>query len=193
MSHSVADWSSAIMMQMPRGDIWSRDQTGPLYKYAAGYAPRLQRAEQSADQLLSEMRPETTQQLLAEWETYLGLPECSLADQEVDTRRNAVVEKYHRKGGLQSWAIEELAALLGFTIEVQEIFPHHCLRGCTYPLYEAKYRHVTRVIVKGIPNAFATCLDNCLTPLANSSATALICALEKLKLAGKYYEYVYED
>ena len=192
MSHSVADWTNAIMLQMPRGDIWSRDQTGPLYKYAAGYASRLQRVEQSADQLLDEMRPETTQQLLPEWEAYLGLPECSLTGQTVDTRRNAVVEKYHRKGGLQSWAIEELAALLGFTIEVQEIFPHHCLRGCTYPLYEAKYRHVMRVIVKGIPNAYATCLDDCLTPLTSQSATALICSLEKIKMAGKYYEYIYE-
>lgn len=193
MPHSKEQWTNAIMMQMPQGDIWSRDKTGALHAYVAGYAPRLQQAEDSADQLLSEMRPKSTQQLLVEWEAYLGLPECNLTNQTVEQRRNAVIEKYCRKGGLQAWSLEALAALLGFNIEVQEIFPHHCLRGCTYPLNEEKYRHVMRVIVKGIPNAYAVCLDDCLTPLTSNSALALTCVLEKFKMAGKYYEYIYED
>jgi uncharacterized protein YmfQ (DUF2313 family) len=193
MSHSVAQWSNAIMMQMPQGDIWSRDQSGPLYKYVAGYAPRLQRAERSADQLLLEMRPNSTQQLLEYWEEYLGLPECVLSDQTFETRRRAVIEKYYRKGGLQSWAIEELATTLGYTVEVNEIFPHHCLRGCTYPLYEERYRHVIQVIVKNISNNYASCLDDCLTPLVSESAALLNCTLNKFKLAGKYYEFIYEE
>lgn len=192
MTHTKADWTNAIMLQMPRGDIWPREQSSFLYKYVAGYAERLQRAERSANQLLLEMRPNSTTWLLDEWETYLGLPECTLAEQKFDARRKAVIEKNSRKGGLQTWAIEELAATLGYTIEVNEIFPHHCLRDCMYPLHPARYRHVLQIIVKGIDNSNATCLDDCMTTLISQSAALLDCTLQKFKLGGKYYEYIYE-
>ena len=193
MTHSVEQWTNAIMLQMPRGELWSREQTSPLYKYSSGYSPRLQRGEMSANQLLLEMRPETTQNMLEEWETYLDLPECTLSDQRFQNRRDAVIEKYHRKGGLSSWAIEELATTLGYTVEVNEIFPHHCLRSCTYPLYEARYRHVIRITVKNISSSHATALDDCLTSLVSESAALLSCTLEQFKLAGKYYEFIYEE
>ncbi|SKA75010.1 hypothetical protein SAMN02745132_04875, partial [Enterovibrio nigricans DSM 22720] len=77
--------------------------------------------------------------------------------------------------------------------EVEEIFPHHCLRGCTYPLYEEKYRHLLRIRVKGITQAYATCLDDCLTPLVSQTAAILECTLNQFKLGGKYYEFIYEE
>lgn len=178
---------------MPRGMLWQRDNSLNLYKYAAGYAPRLELAEISADGLMLEMRPESTFQLLDEWETYLGLPECDVGKQTIDARRDAVTEKYYRKGGLQAWNIEKLAADLGFDVDVQELFPHHCLRGCDYPLYEEKYRHILRIYVKGITQAYATCLDDCLTPLVSETAAVLECTLSKFKMAGKYYEFYYEE
>lgn len=193
MGHSVDQWANSIMATMPRGVIWSREPSKNLYKYAAGYAPRLEAVELSAEGLLLEMRPETTFQMLPEWETYLGLPECNVAGQTFESRRTAVIEKYHRKGGLQTWNIEKLAADLGFEVEVQELFPHHCLRGCDYPLYEEKYRHLLRIYVKGITQAYATCLDDCLTPLVSQTAAILECTLNKFKMGGKYYEYVYEE
>ncbi|ENM3953878.1 YmfQ family protein [Vibrio cholerae] len=193
MGHSVEQWSNSIMQQMPRGVIWQRETTLDLYKYAAGYAPRLEAAEISAEGLLFEMRPETTLQMLPEWEDYLALPECNAGKQAIESRRAAVVEKYHRKGGLQAWNIEKLASDLGFDVEVQELFPHHCLRGCDYPLYEEKYRHILRIHVKGITQAYATCLDDCLTPLVSQTAAILECTLNRFKMAGKYYEYIYEE
>lgn len=101
MGHSVAQWTNALLAQMPRGVLWQRATSLDLYKYAQGYAPRLERAEQSADILLLEMRPETTLQLLDDWEEYLGLPECAAEPvSNIEYRRYAVIEKYHRKGGL---------------------------------------------------------------------------------------------
>lgn len=49
MGHSVEQWSNSIMQLMPRGVIWQRETTLDLYKYAAGYAPRLDAAEVSAE------------------------------------------------------------------------------------------------------------------------------------------------
>lgn len=192
MAHSVAQWTNAIMAQMPRGVIWQRSTSLDLYKYAQGYAPRLERVEASADNLLLEMRPETTLQLLDEWEEYLGLPECVAEPvSNIEYRRYAVVEKYHRKGGLQAWNVQRLAEDLGFTVSVDEVFPHHCLRGCTYPLWPQQYRYILRVTVTGIPGAYMTCLDDVLTPLLIADARVLECTLNRYKLGGLYYEFYY--
>ncbi|MEZ9414138.1 YmfQ family protein [Vibrio sp. 10N.286.49.E1] len=193
MGHSVEQWTNALVAQLPKGAFWLREPGSQLHRYAAGYAPRLEAAEISADALRLEMRPETTQQLLDDYETYLGLPECQASNQTFESRRSSVIEKYYRKGGLQAWNIEKLGADLGFDIEVEEIFPHHCMRGCTYPLYEEKYRHVLTIRVKGITQAYATCLDDCLSPLISQTAAILECTLNKFQLGGKYYEFIYEE
>lgn len=193
MGHTVEQWANSIMSQMPRGVLWQRATSLDLYKYAQGYAPRLEQAEASAGSLLFEMRPETTYELLSDWEEYLGLPECSAQPSDnFEYRRWAVVEKYHRKGGLQAWNIQKLAEDLGFTVEVDETFPHHCLRGCNYPLWEQKYRYILRVTVYGIPNAYMTCLDDILTRLVTSDARVLECTLNRYKLGGLYYEFYYD-
>ena len=108
-----------LLSLLPRGRAWPRDPDAYLPKYVSGFAQRLADLELSADELLLEMRPETTVQLLEEWETYLGLPECDSTTQSFARRRAAVVEKYHRKGGLQTWQIELIAAALGFTEDVR--------------------------------------------------------------------------
>ncbi|MFM4848910.1 YmfQ family protein [Aeromonas rivipollensis] len=192
MAHSVEEWGDALLKQMPRGRAWPRDPDTDLPKYVRGFAQRLAALELSADQLLLEMRPETTVQLLPEWETYLGLPECNIAGQSFDMRRNAVVEKYHRKGGLQSWMIELIAAALGFTVKVSEQWPHHVLRNVNYPLYPASTRFILRVDVFGMPDDRFTVLDNVLTPLRGNAPLVLECVLNRLKLAGFYYDFNYE-
>lgn len=191
MAHSVEQWSDALLQQMPRGRAWPRDPEAYLPKYVSGFAQRLADLELSADELLLEMRPETTVQLLPEWETYLGLPECESTSQSFDRRRAAVVEKYHRKGGLQTWQIELIAAALGFTVTVTEQWPHHVLRDVNYPIYPASTRFVLRVDVYGIPEERFTVLDNVLTPLRGNAPLVLECVLNRLKLAGFYYDFNY--
>ena len=192
MAHAVEQWGDALLQQMPRGRAWPRDPDANLPKYVMGFAKRLAELELSADQLLLEMRPETTVNLLPEWEEYLGLPECGTTVQTFEMRRAAVVEKYHRKGGLQTWMIEQLAAALGFTVKVYEQWPHHVLRGVTYPIYPASTRFVLRVDVYDLPEERFTVLDNVLTPLRGNAPLVLECVLNRLKLAGFYYDFNYE-
>lgn len=192
MAHSVAQWGDALQQQMPRGRAWPRDPDANLPKYVLGFARRLAALELSADQLLLEMRPETTNLLLPEWEAYLELPECEATEQSFERRRAAVVEKYHRKGGLQTWMIEQIAAALGFTVKVYEQWPHHVLRDVNYPLYPASTRFVLRVDVLDMPEDRFTVLDNVLTPLRGNAPLVLECVLNRLKLAGFYYDFNYE-
>ncbi|MCE9848412.1 DUF2313 domain-containing protein [Aeromonas allosaccharophila] len=192
MAHPVEQWGDALLQQMPRGRAWPRDHDANLPKYVLGFAKRLQELELSADALLLEMRPETTVQLLPEWEVYLGLPECNITNQSFEQRRAAVVEKYHRKGGLQTWMIEQIAAALGFTVKVYEQWPHHVLRDVNFPIYPASARFILRVDVSGIPEDRFTVLDNVLTPLRGNAPLILECVLNRLKIAGFYYDFNYE-
>lgn len=192
MAHSVAQWGDVLIQQLPVGRAWPRDPETFLPKYALGFANRLAEVELSADQLFLEMRPETTVQLLPEWEIYLGLPECNVTAQTFEQRRAAVVEKYHRKGGLATWQIEFIAAALGYDVKVYEQWPHHVLRDVTYPIYPDSTRFVLRVDVIGTPEDLFTVLDDVLTPLRGQSSLILECVLNRLKLAGFYYDFNYE-
>ncbi|WP_316248868.1 putative phage tail protein [Aeromonas hydrophila] len=109
-----------------------------------------------------------------------------------ESRRNAVIEKYHRKGGLQTWQIEALALALGFTVEVREHFPHHVLRPVTYPIWPNRWRYTLEVVVFGLPDGRFRVTDNVMTPLKTQTALLLECTLSRYKLGGFTYEYVYE-
>lgn len=121
MAHSVTEWLTALQQVMPRGKAWPRDNDADLNRFLRALAARLTRIEYDASRLHVEMRPETTLQLLPEWEQYLALPECGIAATTTEARRRAVVEKYRRKGGLATWQIEAAAAALGFTIKVTAV------------------------------------------------------------------------
>jgi uncharacterized protein YmfQ (DUF2313 family) len=175
---------------MPRGKAWPRDNNGVLTQFLRALAKRLSQAEFDAERLLPEMRPESTFLLLDEWEEYLELPECEQASGTVDDRRRAVVEKYHRKGGLAPWQIEGCGrAWVHYPRECDS--PHHCLRSCMSPLYPARYRWILQIDVLDISGGRFTCIDNVMTPLLSERARELECVLTKYRLAGTSYEYSY--
>lgn len=192
MSNAVSAWTDVLQQLMPRGRAWSRESTSDLHKLVNSISARYERAENNSHTLLNEMRPEATQQLLPEWEEYLGLPECEATEQSFELRRSAVVEKDRRRGGLQTWQIEQLAAALGFTVKIYEKWPHSVLRGVDYPLYPASTQFVLQVDVYGIPEERFTVLDSVLTPLRGNAPLVLECVLNRLKLAGFYYDFNYE-
>ncbi|MCC2941175.1 putative phage tail protein [Citrobacter freundii] len=193
MAHSIDEWLGALWQVMPRGKAWSRDEDGDLNRFLRALARRLSQTEFDAENLLPEMRPEKTFMLLEEWEEYLELPECGQLSGTVEDRRRAVVEKYHRKGGLSPWQIEAVAAALGFTIRVTVILPHHCMRSCMHPLYSARYRWTLKIDVIGISGGRFTCIDNVMTPLLSERARELECVLTKYRLGGTAYEYFYSS
>ena len=193
MAHRVEDWQDVLQQLMPRGKAWPRDQTAALTSLLRGFSSRLQLAEANADLLVTEMRPEPTDLLLADWEDYLGLPDCNAIPDGFDRRRDAVVEKYHRKGGLATWQIEQAVKdALGFTIQVTEILPHHVMRDIMYPIYSHKYRYLLQVTVTDMPMIRFRSISNVLTPLISLQAQILECFLRRYRLAGHDYDFLYE-
>lgn len=188
MSNSVSAWTGVLQQLMPRGRAWSRESTSDLHKLVDSISPRYQRAENNAQELLNEMRPEATRQLLTEWEEYLGLPECLASNATFDARKAAVIEKNYRKGGLAVWQIQKLCEDLGFEVEALEAYPHHCQRSCVSKLYPHRFRYLVLIKVKKIPNGRFTVTDSILTRLMSDRAIVFECLLNSYRLAGTSYE-----
>lgn len=186
-------YTDVLMQLLPRGDAWPRSTTSDLYKLVRSLAYRYARANTNANKLFPEMRPASTQQLLAEWESYLGLPDCSAIAAGVVQRRTAAVEKFYRQGGLWSERIEAFLAVFGITATVTEKYPHHCLRSCVYPLNRPEYRHITVVTVSTFDNGQATCMDNVKARLKSDLSLLVECLLTQYKMAGRGYEILYKD
>ncbi|WP_325893034.1 putative phage tail protein [Grimontia sp. NTOU-MAR1] len=176
-AQSTDAWLDVLQQLMPQGIAWPRDLDANQTRLLRALATSLADIDALTDALQQETTPEQSRLLLGEYEQYLGLPECSEQPLSLMERQAIAVEKDLRKGRLQAWNIEQRAKDLGFRITVKEHFPHHCLRGCTYPLYEEKYRHLLRVIVHDIPEAEGNQLE---------------CTLTQFKLGGKYYEFIYK-
>lgn len=193
MSNSVSAWTDVLQQLMPRGRAWSRESTSDLHKLVGSLSPRYQRAENNSKKLLDEMLPEATQQLLPEWEEYLGLPECLARNATFEARKAALIEKYYRNGGLAVWQIQKLCEDLGFEVEVLEAYPHHCMRSCVSRLYPHRFRYLVLINVKKVPNGRFTVTDNVLTRLMSDRSIDFECLLNSYRLAGTSYEIEYLD
>lgn len=184
-------WLDVLTQLMPRGIAWINQTDSGQTKLLTPIAKAFAQTDALCDTMAAEILPSRTYLLLDEREKYLGLPECGNGAKTVPARRDAIVTKDKQQGGLATWQIEAFAADLGFDIKVEELWPHHCLRSCVAPLIPRRYRHILRVTVLNVPSAKMTCLDNVLTPLSSSDARVLECTLNKYKIGGKFYEFIY--
>ena len=100
MAHSVTEWLTALQQVMPRGKAWPRDNDADLNRFLRALAERLTRVEYDASRLHVEMRPETTLQLLPEWEQYLALPECRHHNGSPPPGRGGEIPPQRRAGNL---------------------------------------------------------------------------------------------
>lgn len=192
-AQNEAAWLDALSQLMPRGIAWNNQTDSSQTKLLTPIAKALAETDLECDKVAAEILPSNTYLLLDEREQYLGLPECEFQGQTLVERRNAIVTKDKQQGGLATWQIEEFASNLGYEIEVEELFPHNCLRSCAFPLIPQRYRHALKVKVLNVPNAKMTVLDNVLTSLSSNDARVLECTLNKYKMGGKYYEFIYPE
>lgn len=191
-AQSIDAWLDVLQQLMPQGEAWPRHIHANQTKLLRALAIHLSDLDAQSDAIQREMIPSLAHILLEEYERYLGLPECGEVQQTIQERRHAVEEKDKPQNAMAAWQIDATAANLGFDIKVYERFPHHCLRGCLTPLYPARYRHVLDIDVFTAPDSKFTCIDNILTPLTTGNRNPE-CALNRYKLAGKYYDYFYQE
>jgi uncharacterized protein YmfQ (DUF2313 family) len=104
--------------------------------------------------LILESSPQTTSEMLVEWEELAGLPDgCGGGNPAltITERQEAVIEKLTSRGNLSLERFKQMALWLGYDIEIVEYRPFTCGRSfCGGPdvLGDRKARFFWRVIIK---------------------------------------------
>ncbi len=106
---------------LPQGLAWSRDADLRMRELTRGLAEEFARVDARADDLLREVLPNTTVQMLEDWERTAGLPDtCVATAQTLQERRNALLSRLASMGGQSRAFFIELARYLGFEITITE-------------------------------------------------------------------------
>lgn len=125
--YSASDYLSAMQALMPRGRVWPRDagtvQAGVLAGLTNSYAVQNARA----NYLLVDAFPLSTNELLPEWESTLGLPALAAGPApSLLSRQTLVVARFVGAGGISIPCFANYAALLGYTVTIAGHAPFRC-------------------------------------------------------------------
>jgi uncharacterized protein YmfQ (DUF2313 family) len=125
MGLTAADYLVDLQALLPRGPAWPRDADAELTKLLAALAEEFARIDGRAEALPWEANPQTTSELLADWERVAGLPDPCTGGLEptLQGRRNALVAKLAGSGSASIAYFIAVALALGYEIEIHERRP----------------------------------------------------------------------
>lgn len=125
MNHDAEHYLSQLQSLLPPGRAWTREPGANLTALLAAWADEFGRVDLRIDQLLGEYDPRMAYELLGEWEAALGLPDpCSSAATSIAARQLNCWRKLAFVGGQTPQFYIDLAAALGFAIEIHEFDPN---------------------------------------------------------------------
>lgn len=118
---SVQSFKRVIAKLLPTGLAWEQVKDHPFIEGLAGEFCRIN--DRAAD-LLREIDPAQTFELIDDWEAMLGIPdECTPADQTISERRAQIIQKLATEGGLSSQFYVDISQFYGFTVQVYDNHP----------------------------------------------------------------------
>lgn len=195
---------------LPVGFAWVRDMGSMMARVLNVSAAEFARIHARADNLIEEADPRTASELLTDWERVCALPDtCTAVGTTIQERRNAVHQKWTSRGGQSNKYWHEVAARLGYEIEITEFRPFICGESeCGEAEYESPYSTldvalsddptiglVWHVLVKGPRVTWFECgASECGSDALAEITTAedLECQLNRLKPAHEELIFAYE-
>lgn len=124
IARSEVDYAAQMRQLLPRGAAWDIAPGGTFAGLLLAFAAELARIDARALDLLDEADPRTTLELLTDWERLAGLPDaCTGAPTEIGERQIALQQKLTGIGGQSRADFIELAARIGYEIEIEEHRP----------------------------------------------------------------------
>ncbi|WP_370236650.1 YmfQ family protein [Brevundimonas sp.] len=143
-----ADYTAQLQQLLPTGPAWTRDPDSVLTQVLASLAAEFARLDARAEQLLDELHPRTTLEMMTDWERVLGLPDaCTPVLGTLAERRAAIIQKLASMGGQTPAFYIALAANLGFEIEIIEQDPDVATYAPLLDVSDGRWRLVWRVHV----------------------------------------------
>ncbi len=118
---SSADYLNMLLQLLPDGPAWPKQPGSVLSQVLGAHMLAASRMDARAAATVTEAFPSTTDLLLPEWETSLGLPDpCAGIAPTVAARQAQVLARFCATGGSSIAAIRQFAALLGYTITISQ-------------------------------------------------------------------------
>lgn len=148
MSHPAPAYVQQLQSLLPRGAAWTPAPGSVLKRLLTGLAAEFARLDRRCDDLLAEMNPRSTYEMVGDWERVLGLPDgCTPILGTLEERRLQIVQKLASLGGQTPAYFVALAAYLGIEIEVHEFDPDVDAYADSLDISDGRWRLVWRVDV----------------------------------------------
>ena len=145
-AYSLGDYQHAMAALLPRGRAWSRDADSVQQKLIMGLAGATYRCGEDAGNLLRQTYPATSEDMLGEWESTLGLPGAfGAAPDTTIGRQKAVASALTDTGGQSAAYFIGLAASLGFTITISQYTAFSVAKPIGTPIAADSWAHTWRV------------------------------------------------
>lgn len=121
MAVSITKTIASLKALLPKGRIWQADEGSVLYQLLYAIAVEITRVETRVLDLLNEADPNTTYELIEEWEKMLGLPDdCTGTPVSLEQRRQLIIAKLTQRQSLTKQYFIDLANSLGYEITVDD-------------------------------------------------------------------------
>lgn len=150
LGSSAADYKKALIDLSPSGNCWPTSDDSNWVKLLDALAQEFARVDGRAVDLYNEGFPDTSDELLANWERIVGLPDqFSDPDASLDERRAAVLFKLRARGGQTVEYYEGLLETLGYRVQIIDATPFRA--GISHAddfLFDATWVNIFLVIVE---------------------------------------------
>ena len=190
---SSENYQQQFLDLLPPGPAWNRELDGVLAKMFHGLAEVLARVHNRALELIIEVDPRTTNQLLAAYERVAGLPEsCVETPTTLEGRRTALTEKLTRRGRQDRQYLIDAAAGIGFAITITEFQPYTAGLPVGLPIYGQAWQWAWQV---NAPDESITFIfragSTAGSPLRDWGNEPLECLMNRLKPAHTHAIFEY--
>ncbi len=147
MGLNLQDYKNQLVQLFPKGRAWEAGDDSTLNKLLRSFADELVRIENRSQDLLNEADPRTTYEMLEDWERMAGLPDkCVGLAQTLEERRDEIVSKLVKRGNQSIQFFKDLAAPLGYNVQIEEYDQFHVGDPVGGPLYGVEWMHAFGVI-----------------------------------------------
>jgi uncharacterized protein YmfQ (DUF2313 family)/photosystem II stability/assembly factor-like uncharacterized protein len=108
------DYVQALIQLSPTGDLWTIESGSVLHNLYTALAVELERIDTRVLELLDEADPQTTTELIDEWEEMCGLPTACVTPTILGERRAAIVARLRGSLGQSPSAYQQIAEAVGY-------------------------------------------------------------------------------
>jgi len=193
--YSAEAYASQLTALLPPGAAWTCEADSVLAALLLAMAQEPARVDSAAHELLAELDPFQTFQLLTRWESECGLPDtCSQLGETVSQRREAVVAKLASLGGQTPEYFADLATILtGQICTIKEYRPFRAGRShAGDPLSNGDWVFTFAVVVPATPvHTFRAGQSGAGEPLRKWGNERLECTIKRLAPAHTIVKFYY--